>query len=140
MITAKFSNGHTDTYKGQRDVKAAWMIVRKSDGEVMNSGHSLDRARAEKTAEGNCRYTGEVPAGFEGGTFHLPRSVREFHGIENKRWMIRRCRQFGLLDDTPMGVLTNHQLLTRAFDRARDWNARYYAAQRDLFTIEIVDL
>ena len=47
-ITAKFSNGFTDTYKGTRDVKAAWMITNKATGEVINSGHSLDRVRAQK--------------------------------------------------------------------------------------------
>lgn len=55
-ITAKFSNGHTDAYKGTRDVKAAWAIILKSTGEVLMSGHSLDRAKAQKTAEGNTGY------------------------------------------------------------------------------------
>lgn len=54
MITAKFSNGHTDVYKGKRPVKAAWMIV-SPDGEI-RSGHSLDKAKARKTAEGNMAY------------------------------------------------------------------------------------
>ncbi len=51
-IIAKFSNGFKDEYKGQRDVRAAWMITRKSDGKVLASGHSLDRAKAAKTAAG----------------------------------------------------------------------------------------
>lgn len=55
-ITATFSNGSTDTYKGKRAVKAAWAIIRKSDGKLLSSGHSLDRAKASKTAEGNLRY------------------------------------------------------------------------------------
>ena len=50
-ITATFSNGYQDTYKGTRDVKAAWMVT-LPDGRTM-SGHSLDRARAEKTARNN---------------------------------------------------------------------------------------
>lgn len=54
-ITATFSNGYTDTYKGNRDVKAAWAIIRKADGEVMMSGHSLDADKALKTATGNVR-------------------------------------------------------------------------------------
>jgi len=45
---ATFSNGHTDTYKGKRDVKAAWMVI-LPDGGIL-SGHSLDRRRAESTA------------------------------------------------------------------------------------------
>ena len=51
MKTATFSTGATDTYKGKRDVKAAWGII--INGEVVCSGHSLDRARAQKTAESN---------------------------------------------------------------------------------------
>lgn len=53
MTTATFSNGFTDTYKGQRDVKAAWAIIVKATGAVIKSGHSLDVAKAAKTAEGN---------------------------------------------------------------------------------------
>lgn len=52
MTTATFSNGQTDTYKGSRDVRAAWAIIRKADGAILKSGHSLDRAKAIKTAEG----------------------------------------------------------------------------------------
>lgn len=55
MIIATFSNGTTDLYKGDRDVKAAWALVRKADGVVIKSGHSLDRATALKTAEGKFR-------------------------------------------------------------------------------------
>ena len=54
-ITAIFSNGHTDTYKGNRDVRAAWAIIRKADGAVVLSGHSLDTDKALKTATGNIR-------------------------------------------------------------------------------------
>ena len=46
---ATFSNGTVDTYKGKRDVKAAWAIF--MNGDVVASGHSLDRAKARKTAE-----------------------------------------------------------------------------------------
>lgn len=53
MITATFSTGHTDTYKGTRPVKAAWAII--IDGKVADSGHSLDRAKAAKTADGHRR-------------------------------------------------------------------------------------
>jgi len=47
-ITATFSNGHVDVYKGKRDVKAAWMVIYPNGG--FESGHSYDRASAEKTA------------------------------------------------------------------------------------------
>jgi hypothetical protein len=52
-ITAKFSNGFEDTYKGHRNVKAAWAVCRKSDGKVIASGHSMDRVKAAKTARSN---------------------------------------------------------------------------------------
>lgn len=62
-ITATFSTGFTDTYKGKRDVKAAWAIINRETGAVINSGHSLDAAKAAKTAEGNLRYVGFVDLG-----------------------------------------------------------------------------
>ena len=55
-ITATFSNGKTDTYKGNRNVKAAWAIIRKADGAIIKSGHSLDVMKAAKTAEGNLQH------------------------------------------------------------------------------------
>jgi hypothetical protein len=64
-ITATFSNGYTDTYKGNRPVKAAWAIIDRNTGKVLHSGHSLDVIKARKTAEGNCRY--HVAAGFRNG-------------------------------------------------------------------------
>lgn len=51
-ITATFSNGFIDTYKGDRDVRAAWAIISKADGKVLKSGHSIDRAKAASTAAG----------------------------------------------------------------------------------------
>lgn len=51
MKTATFSNGHTDTYKGKRDVRAAWMVILPT-GKIV-SGHSFDVATARKTAEGH---------------------------------------------------------------------------------------
>jgi len=50
MKTAKFSNGHEDTYKGKRDVKAAWALINRETGGVVRSGHSMTEAAAEKTA------------------------------------------------------------------------------------------
>ena len=55
-ITAKFSNGFEDTYKGHRNVKAAWVVCQKSDGKVIASGHSMDRVKAAKTARSNMSY------------------------------------------------------------------------------------
>lgn len=47
-LTAKFSTGHIDVYKGKRDVTAGWMLV-TPEGRVF-SGHSMDAKTAEKTA------------------------------------------------------------------------------------------
>lgn len=46
--TSIFSNGHRDEYKGSRPVTAGWMLVRPN-GHI-ESGHSIDRTTAEKTA------------------------------------------------------------------------------------------
>jgi hypothetical protein len=51
MITATFTNGHTDTYKGLRDVKAAWALINKKSGVVVASGHSLTAKAAESTGK-----------------------------------------------------------------------------------------
>ena len=56
---AKFSNGFTDEYKGKRAVTAAWMITDK-DGEVVASGHSLDKNRAEKTSRAHYWYEADM--------------------------------------------------------------------------------
>lgn len=65
-IIAKFSNGHTDEYKGNRLVKAAWMVI-YPNGHI-DSGHSLDRVKAHKTASGTIRF---VPDEFK---FDRPRT------------------------------------------------------------------
>lgn len=82
-ITAKFSNGFTDTYKGSRNVRAAWMITRKSDGAVLASGHSLDRRAAEKTAAGS---VADHHAGGPGlGSIWAPRGHTSAHIIMRAR-------------------------------------------------------
>ena len=53
---AIFSDGSRDEYKGKRNVQAAWAIFDRKTGARLNSGHSLDRVKAEKTARGNQRY------------------------------------------------------------------------------------
>lgn len=64
MKTAIFSNGHKDTYKGARDVRAAWMLTHKETGKVIASGHSLDREKAEKTARGTIPRKRGLPSGW----------------------------------------------------------------------------
>ena len=47
-LTATFSTGYTDAYKGDRDVRAAWLLT-TPEGRTF-SGHSLNRQNAAKTA------------------------------------------------------------------------------------------
>ena len=65
--TAIFSNGHTDKYQGHRNVKAAWMVVETATGEVVGSGHSLNRAGALKTAKGSIPRAMTMPSGWREG-------------------------------------------------------------------------
>jgi len=51
-IEARFSNDTVDVYKGHRAVTAAWAIVSRATGAILLSGHSLDRVKASKTADG----------------------------------------------------------------------------------------
>lgn len=71
---AVFSNGHTDTYKGKRPVSAAWMVT-TANGSVY-SGHSLDRAKAVKTASSyvcrGCKFSALRMVGTGGHDFVTP--------------------------------------------------------------------
>jgi hypothetical protein len=59
MIASTFSNGHIDTYKGRRNVKAGWMIT-GPQGDFF-TGHSQDRDTARKTAESKAPYLKGAP-------------------------------------------------------------------------------
>lgn len=63
-VTATFSNGHTDTYKGNREVTAAWMVVEVATGRVIDSGHSLTVQAAEKTAKASVPRAVMLPTGW----------------------------------------------------------------------------
>ena len=63
-VTATFSNGHTDTYKGHRDVKAAWAVIERATGKVIDSGHSLTVRAAEKTARTSVPRATMLPTGW----------------------------------------------------------------------------
>ncbi|WP_412507788.1 hypothetical protein [Roseovarius sp. SYSU LYC5161] len=116
-ITATFSNGYEETYKGNRAVKAAWAVIRKSDGKVIASGHSLDRAKAAKTAQGAMS---EKAHGF--GPL---RPTRAYPGWE------KPLRRHGY--DGPKA--------TAAMTRwAREQNAERLARIAAAHTIEIIDL
>lgn len=72
-IIAKFSNGHTDAYKGRRAVKAAWMITSAKTGKVLASGHSVSPEAARKTAEASVQEhhdagPGQLPIWFPRGS------------------------------------------------------------------------
>ena len=134
-IIAKFSNGHTDEYKGDRDVKAAWMIVDRETGEVLNSGHSRDLITAHKTADNNI---GDLTCGVDWDEFpsvYLPRSEQYLIG-ESAKNLIKWVRERGLADDIPVGKLT----ASKAFKIAKDANARRMEAKRARVRIEIVEL
>jgi len=66
-ITATFSNGHTDKYQGNRKVKAAWMVLETATGKVVDSGHSLNRVGAGKTAKGSIPRAMTMPSGWRDG-------------------------------------------------------------------------
>lgn len=67
MIIATFSNGTTDIYKGERNVRAAWAIISRATGETIVSGHSLDRVRAANTASGKIQQLNGHWAGMKYG-------------------------------------------------------------------------
>lgn len=76
--TATFSTGATDSYKGDRAVKAAWAIISRTTGEIIASGHSLDRVKAAKTAATKLPNISGRWAGMEYGD--------EFYYISSSDW------------------------------------------------------
>lgn len=133
-LTATFSNGYTDAYNGQRDVKAAWMITSRSTGEVLASGHSLDLVKARKTAEGKVNELGFAETRDMPG-FYLPAAANRLYG-ESAKYLVKQVRESGLADDIPVGKLK----VTEAFRRAKAANAARNAKKRELVNIEVVAL
>lgn len=125
-ITAKFSNGFEDTYKGTRAVKAAWAIIRKADGEVLNSGHSMDRAKAATTARGNLRYCATA-TGVDMPLLDVPQRL---YAGANYGWLYERAAKHGF---TGKGMSAY-----KAFAKAH--NAKRQALIEAAVAIEIVDL
>lgn len=126
-ITAVFSNGHRDTYKGHRDVKAAWMICDRKTGRVLNSGHSLDRTRAQKTAEGNVAHAVRIDGR---GAIHTPRSAMH----ASPGWVAHTRAILAGLGIEP--GQSHHAVLRQA----KAHNAELNAAKRALVQIEVIDL
>lgn len=132
-LIATFSNGHTDVYNGDRKVRAAWMITNRETGEVLSSGHSLDRVKAQKTAEGNVQ---NVVALHDLPSFFLPQSMSRVLNPDFGKYLCKQVRAAGLADDIEPGKLK----VSEAFKRAKAANARKNAAKRALVSIEVVDL
>lgn len=124
-ITATFSNGFTDTYKGDRDVRAAWAIFK--DGKVLASGHSLDRVRAQKTAEGSVAQVVSIGR----YTVTCPRSTL----YVNPAWAAH-AKQALVTEGNPFTGKGASALLRHI----KAHNADINAAKRALVTIEVVDL
>ena len=129
-VIAKFSNGFEDEYKGTRAVKAAWMIVRKSDGKVIESGHSIDRARADKTSSAWLHAIGsEVGVSYdEYPCFDVPQ--RLWAGA-NYSYIFKRARKYGFEGPATWSSYKRW---------AKAKNADHLAAVRAATTIEIVDV
>ena len=121
-ITAIFSNGFTDIYKGDRAVKAAWAIIDRATGEVINSGHSLDRLKAQKTAEGNLRNT-KVPGVDHLGYAYTGRAMPGYHAGQARNYY----GWTGKGDRAALAFLKAH-------------NADITARKRAAVTIEVIDL
>lgn len=127
-VTAIFSNGYEDTYKGTRPVKAAWMITEKATGEVLASGHSLDVEKARKTAEGNVAYciSSDLPR------YTIPNSAVHLHGTWAKG-LAATLRDHG-------HDLSGRITAQRLFMLAKEANAQRKADQRSKVEIEVIDL
>jgi len=124
--TATFSNGFTDTYKGTRPVKAAWLVTDKATGTVLASGHSLDIVKARKTAEGNATLCARRQDG-DARSVHINNGTPT---VEYLRYLVTAARDAGIEGVT----LHNAQRLIR------EHNAAINAARRARCTIEIIAL
>ena len=117
-ITATFSNGFTDTYKGTRPVKAAWLITDKATGEVLNSGHSLDIIKARKTAEGSAALCARRQDG-DARTVFLTNGIPS---VAYLRYLITAARDAGIEGVTSHNaqkLIREHNLVVNAARRAR---------------------
>lgn len=89
MITAQFTTGHVDVYKGKRPVKAAWLLT-GPNGDT-KSGHSLDRAKARSTAEGAIRF-------LKGHPHSVDRPGRGAHSVAYLQYWHKLAREHGFKD------------------------------------------
>lgn len=129
-IVAKFSNGFEDEYKGSRPVKAAWMIVRKADGEVVDSGHSLDRVRAASTASGKLMDLGSA-LGVDWDRFPKFDVPQRLWAGANYSWLYKNAAEHGY--DGPAKIAVYKRWASAK-------NAERKAAIAAAAIIEVVDL
>jgi hypothetical protein len=127
-ITAKFTNGFEDTYKGNRAVKAAWAIIRKSDGEVLASGHSLDASKAAKTASGHMMYLAHA-VGVDLPRFDVPQRI--WSGA-NYSYLFSLAAKYGYAGKAP------HMSAYKRWAIAK--NAERRAAVEAAVSVEIINL
>jgi len=127
MLTATFSNGTTDVYKGSRKVTAAWAIIHKATGQTLNSGHSLDAEKARKTAMGNVHYlSSEKVLGQRIDSYYIP--TQRVQTIGSLKWVMETARAAGWNGKG------------KAVDYLKGLNAARTAALSAAVTIEVVAL
>ena len=124
MKTATFSNGYTDTYKGKRDVKAAWMVI-TAKGEIL-SGHSLDTDKAKKTAENNVRLTV--------GSIHCPKGPYFYKQVPLLMAKWKYCLEASGVDTSNLNTFNKMQ------KAVRDYNAKQNADAIAASTIEVITI
>ena len=128
MKTATFSNGYSRTYKGHREVRAAWMLADKETGETVRSGFSMDGEKARKTAEGY----GPGAAGCR-KQYHVPHSAAAMPEAWARN-LLCAMKQNGHWKE---GTKATRRTIWNA---ARQANAQASASWRDRVSVEVVTL
>ena len=124
-ITATFQDGKTITYKGDRNVTAAWAIRDGVDGKILLTGFSLDAEKARKTANSNVRMVSKE-TGFE-----TPASA----GLLTKEWakhLMSALKESGYWNGDKKSTTKRE-----VFNAARAKHSEVMAANREKITIEV---
>lgn len=140
MKEARFSNGYTDEYKGARDVKAAWAIISKDNGETLASGHSLDRKRAQGTANNTLREIGSLS---DKPFFYIPRRPPASTLATYAKTLGRELLRAGYdRDEITIRKQDGRRVysISKIFQLAREHNQRRQAEMQSKVKVEIVDL
>lgn len=136
---AIFSDGTKDVYKGNRDVKAAWAIFNKETGELLLSGHSLDRVRAEKTARNNVSYIAS-DVGVDGFHIRITNAALNINHINYIKSEVKLFRKMGFLDDYEVGKHKISKLYDAGIAKAKEYNQNRKSEILSRVRIEIVDI